>query len=215
VQSLPGSKISEFAFSADGALLFVSEEQRQVHALRVFRSDSGAEIARIDGHAELSPLPPGRTVAVRGDEGRWHAVDVASATPDELLWRGQGAKFRFDHVAGRLVVRSEAPATLELPKLPRENLSLAPLVDGSPLNVWAIDADGGRLAALTDAGISVHAADDGRRLADWPGAQLHGGGMSVGPHFRGIRDRLLTGLSAKLAQENTSLLFCNWSKPAA
>ena len=54
--------------------------------------------------------------------------------------------------------------------------------------MWAIHAEGGRLAALTDAGISIHASDDGRQLAMWPGVELQGGGISVGHHWRPIRD---------------------------
>lgn len=185
VQALPGSKFGPFEFSRDGSLLFV-EESGEKHAFRAFRAASGQEMARIDGHPSLAPTPQAHTIAVRDDDGNWRAADIGSATPDDTLWRNPDDKMHFDHRAGRLLISSSSPPSGSLPEWLRGHLTLVPEVNGAPLNAWAVDAEGRRVAVVSDAGVSVHLVNGGQRLANWPGIQLHGGGILVGA--RPIRD---------------------------
>jgi WD40 repeat protein len=203
LRSGPGARIWDTGFSPDGALLFTREAKDRRAGLRVFALDRLQEVSRIDtAHWQRTAGP--RAVATRSDDGRWWRRDLASVGADARLLDVDAQAFRHEPQSGRFMARIDPPTLDDVPAFLRDRVTIVPRAGGEFLNAWASDAAGRRLAVVSDAGISIHAADDGRELAAWPGVALAGAGLAVGPRHRPIRGLAFVGAGDALVAHDTS-----------
>jgi len=197
-RALPGGSFGDAAFSADGARLMVEEIEGAKAQVRVIDVRTGDERMRADGSvAEVPDTFRPWGLVMRDDSWRWHTTDANTATPDLMWTAGDDVEPRFDHRSARVTV--PAARGLQPPPALRDSVLEVPVIDGAPLNAWEVDAANGRLAVVSDAGIAIHAAVDGRQLAVWPGISLRGAGIGIGHHIRPIRGLLFVDDGRALA----------------
>jgi hypothetical protein len=89
IHALPGAKINNVSFSADGKLLFVNESQSRNRGLRIFLLDSAHEIARINDSILTTSAPASDHVITRKLRDQWRAWKPSSSGPDELYFGKQ------------------------------------------------------------------------------------------------------------------------------
>lgn len=203
LRSGPGASIRDTAFGPDGALLFIREAKDRRVGLRVFALDRLREVSRIDT-AHWQRTAGAWAVMTRGDDGRWWRHDLASVGADARLLEVDAQAFRHEPRSARFIARIEPSMLDGVPEFLRERVTIVPRVAGEFLNAWASDSEGRRLAVVSDAGISIHAADDGRELAVWPGVALAGAGLAVGFQQRPIRGLAFVGPGDALVAHDTS-----------
>lgn len=204
LNALPGATVSKMAFSGDGALLYVEEEKDRKYALRIFRTGSGTEIARVDQGPTHLPMPESPRVAVRDRAGQWRFWDVATAMPDELLWAIESSKLDYRYRARRYVAERGLPLPEDLPEVLNDLVIPSPQLDGPPFYPWAIDTGGRRIAGMRDGDAVVISLDDARELARWPDLELQGSGLSVGQHYRPVRGMLFADRGSSLLAYDTA-----------
>ena len=199
VGTLPAGRIADAVFSADGGELLVTEQRERQRGLRVFRIAPWRETARIDLSGALLPLPGAHQVGISDRDGVWRAWNTASVGADQRLLAASPPALLREPTTGRVLARVPPEQAAGLPRPIGERVTTVPTVNGVHLNAWTVDPAGERLAVVSDEGIAIQDAHDGRPIAEWPDVRLDGAGIGTGPHARPVRGLQFIGAGNGLA----------------
>ncbi|MCP5236499.1 MAG: TIR domain-containing protein [Zoogloeaceae bacterium] len=199
VEALPAGRITDAVFGTDGSELMVTEQRERQRGLRVFRLAPWHETARIDLTGALLPLPGTHQVGISDRDGAWQAWNTDSVGADRRLLTAAPATLLRAPAAGRMLARVPPEQAAGLPQPIRERVTTVPTVNGEHLNAWTTDPAGDRLAVVSDEGIAIQDAHDGRPIAEWPEVRLEGAGVGTGPHARAVRGLRFVGAGDGLA----------------